>query len=181
MGRIVSTKRRKPRNGEVTVDLAYLFDGLADILDEQFAKDQAGLTFAAFGIAERLNREAVKVAKAGDHVFTREYIESFDVVSAEDSDGFGADAVNSAPWAVDLEIGQPPGRRVDYQNLRKWVLFKWVARGKCEPDEADKVTRSIQRKIEDVGTEPLFIMREAMQKAPKFIQTEMRRALPGGR
>lgn len=179
MGAIAKGKR-KPRNGEITVDLAHLFDGLADILEGQFAKDSAGLSFGAIGIAERLNREAIKVAKEGDHVFTREYIESFDVI-AEWGDEIGADSVNSAPWAVDLEIGQPPGRRADYENLRKWVLFKWVARGKCEPDEADKVTRNIQRKIQEFGTEPHFIMREAMGKAPKFIQTEMRRALPGGR
>lgn len=180
MGAVVKGKRR-PRNGEVTVDLADMFTGIAEIMEHQFAKDEAGLTFAAFGIAERLNREAIKVAKAGDHVFTREYIESFDIHPASDGDGFGADSTNAAPWAVDLEIGQPPGRHVDRESLGKWVLFKWVARGKCAPDEAGQVTERIARKIERDGTEPHFIMREAMQKAPKFVQTEMRRALPGGR
>jgi len=171
MGAVVKGKRGR----EVTVDLEHMFDGLAEIIGGQFEHDRAALKGFAVEVATKLNGEAIKLAKAGDHVFTREYIESFDVIDAID----GADAVNSAPWAADLEVGQPPGRRVDYDELHKWVLFKWVARGKCTPDEAGQVTTNIKRKIERQGTEPNFIMRNAMQRAPKFIATAARRALPG--
>ena len=137
---------------------------LGDLLTQVQVVNVRAMTRAARAAAPEVLRRIQHAANRNiderDKVYTGKLRRGWRIIKT----ARGAELVNTAPYAGDVEAGRLPGLPVSYADILDWTYGKLVVRGDISPWEAEQFAENVTKKIHRDGTQPSFILVDAIDE-----------------
>lgn len=169
---------RKPirPGGVYDVPLRELGPAFGRVIRTQHAADVKSLRKAAPGVLREIQTRASANIVERDKVYTGKLLHGWRIFRVDD----GAELVNTAPYAGDVEGGRAPNLPVSYADILDWTYGKLVLRGDISPWEAESFAANVTKNIHRDGIPPTYIVSDAIDDVDeRLIWTLLDEALPG--